>query len=175
MRKFVLVVFMLVLAVSVGYCSGIYVDGKRVTLKALPVIKKGVLFVPMRGIFEVLGAKVSYYKAKKQVVAAKGNKKIVLTLGSNVAKINGFSHKLFMAPFQRKGRTYIPLRFVSEALGCKVNWHPPTKTVNIYTKLGKEKNPFSDMEGVEKDEWGKPIKADFKKIEKIKPIEPIKK
>lgn len=57
--------------------------------------------------------------------------KIVLTLGSKTAVVDGVEHQLDVAPFAENGRTFVPIRFVAEALGCTVDYDNATKTVVI--------------------------------------------
>lgn len=57
--------------------------------------------------------------------------KIVLTLGSKTAVVDGVEHQLDVAPFAENGRTFVPIRFVAETLGCKVDYDNATKTVTI--------------------------------------------
>ncbi|MFF2479589.1 stalk domain-containing protein [Paenibacillus sp. NPDC058071] len=57
---------------------------------------------------------------------------IRLAIGSKAASTGeGKSFQLGAAPFVRDGRTYVPVRFVSEKLGAKVNWNGAKKEVNI--------------------------------------------
>ena len=57
--------------------------------------------------------------------------KIVLTIGSKTAFVDGVEHQLDVAPFAENGRTFVPIRFVAETLGCTVDYDNATKTVVI--------------------------------------------
>ncbi|MDO4800181.1 MAG: copper amine oxidase N-terminal domain-containing protein, partial [Bacillota bacterium] len=56
---------------------------------------------------------------------------IVLQLGSNVAVVNGTPQTLEVVPFTQNNRTFVPLRFIAEALGCDVEWVGKTKNIII--------------------------------------------
>ena len=56
---------------------------------------------------------------------------IALKVGHQYAEINGGWHRLDAAPYLRNGRTMVPLRFISEALGADVQWDGELKTISI--------------------------------------------
>ena len=59
--------------------------------------------------------------------------KIELEIGSKVIKVDGVLKEMDVAPFIKDGRTFVPLRFVSEALGAEVDWEPKTgKVEKVY-------------------------------------------
>lgn len=76
--------------------------------------------VPFRGIGEAMGAKVDY--SGKIVSFEKGDISIQLTLGSNIAAVNGKTITLDSVATAKNGRTFVPLRFISENLGENVRW-----------------------------------------------------
>lgn len=87
--------------------------------------------VPMRAIFEALGAQVRWDGANQTAIAAKGEKQISLIIGSPTA-YNWFTPiQLDQPPLILNGSTMVPVRFVSEALGCGVSWDALTNTVSI--------------------------------------------
>lgn len=101
----------------------------------LPIIKYGVTLIPLRVIFEKLGAKVEWNQDTYAVTATKENTTIILSVGDSTAIINGAVVKLEQPSEIVNDKTMIPLRFVSEALGAKVDWEPYSKTVLIYNEL----------------------------------------
>ncbi len=123
------------------------INGMRVKLDTDPVMRNGIVFVPLRGIFERLGATVTYEKSTQTVAAQRRDTTVLLTTGNSFATINGSRTRMMSPPFQMQNRTYVPLRFISESLGCQVGWHPPTRTVAISSQAGKD--PF---DGVDMDE-----------------------
>lgn len=107
------------------------INGADRTADAAPVIVDNTTLVPMRMIFETFGATVNWDAATKTITAVKGNTTIVLRIGSKTAKKNNQDLALTVAPQLIDGRTMVPLRFVSESLGARVDWNAATKTVTI--------------------------------------------
>lgn len=116
---------------------------------AQPFIKNGRTMIPIRFISENMGGKVSWNQSTKTATIKQGNITIVLTIGNSSAAVVDSSTskretKLFdAAPVIKDSRTFVPLRFVSETMGCGVSWNGNTRTVAIRTdgvmteKLGK--------------------------------------
>lgn len=96
-----------------------------------PIMEKGRVLVPMRTIFEVVGAKIEWNQNTQTIKAAKGTTNIVLPLNSKQATINGKKNTLDVPAKSINGRTLVPLRFVSEALGATVEWKSAQNLVQI--------------------------------------------
>jgi hypothetical protein len=96
------------------------------------VERAGRVFVPLRGVFERLGASVVF--ANGQINATSGRHTIGLTLGSTSATVDGRETSLDSPPFLIGARTLVPLRFISQALGAGVNFDAAQQTV--YVTLG---------------------------------------
>ena len=96
-----------------------------------PRMSKRRVMVPLRGVFEKLGAYVEWRPEEQLVIATKGDKKIECWINKELAAIDGEQLKLEAPPMLVAGRTYVPLRFVSEALGAQVTWNKPASTVII--------------------------------------------
>lgn len=106
------------------------------TLPLPPRIDHGVTLIPFRFIGDQLQAKISYTidpatKKVKTVSYEVNNKSIILTIGSKTAYVNQQKVLLQIPPQIINGTTFIPLRFVSEALGCKVQWESAHKRITI--------------------------------------------
>ncbi|WP_096200261.1 copper amine oxidase N-terminal domain-containing protein [Bacillus sp. FJAT-45350] len=95
------------------------------------VIQNGTTLVPLRGIFESLGATVQWNQKDKTIEATKGNTTVWLKIGSKTAKVNGKAVTIAVPPQVREGRTLVPLRFISQSLGETVHWDNATRTVSI--------------------------------------------
>jgi hypothetical protein len=93
------------------------------------VERAGRIYVPLRGIFERLGATVVF--AGGQINATSGTHTIGLSLGSTSATIDGRPQYLDSPPLLEGGRTLVPLRFVSQALGASVDYDAASHTVRI--------------------------------------------
>jgi hypothetical protein len=100
-----------------------------------PVSVDGRTLVPLRAIFEALGAEVKWDDKTKTVTATKDDTLISLTIDSVDAWINGTKTKLDVPAQLINGKTMVPIRFVSEALGAKVEWDPFSHSVIISNKL----------------------------------------
>lgn len=87
-----------------------------------PKVTSGITMIPLRGVFDQLGADISYNGSTKKVTIKTVDKTIVLTLGSDIALVNGKQVKMTKPATTDNGRTLIPLRFVGEQLGYKVTW-----------------------------------------------------
>ena len=97
------------------------VNNKIVDMKdAAPMATQNRTFVPFRPLGEALGAQVDYDKDAKTVTYSLGSTKIVMTLDSKTYTVNGAEKTMDVAPFAKDNRTYVPVRFVGEALGFKV-------------------------------------------------------
>ena len=85
----------------------------------------------MRKIFESLGADVEWDEAARTITAIRDDVTVVLTIDKDTAAINGESVSLDSPAIISGDRTMVPLRFVSEALGCEVSWDAEFRVVTI--------------------------------------------
>ena len=97
--------------------------------------RAGRVFVPLRGIFERLGASVVYAGGVINATG-QGNRTISLRIGSTTATVSGVAQPLDVAPFVIGASTYVPLRFVGQALGAQVNFDGTNQIVAITTAAG---------------------------------------
>ncbi|KEF40102.1 copper amine oxidase family protein [Schinkia azotoformans MEV2011] len=125
--------FLLVPYVSAEQPISVYVDGKQQSYSQSPVIENGSTLVPLRGIFESLGAKVEWNGSTQTVTAVKENTTIVLTIGSKSPTVNGTVKSISTPGKILNGSTMVPLRFVSEALGADVKWDGTARVVTIFS------------------------------------------
>ena len=88
------------------------------------LVHGGTLMVPLRSMFEQMGATVSYDAGSKSVTASKPGSEVRVTLGQNQVIINGESRPLDVPPMMYKGVLLVPVRVISEALGAYVQWVP---------------------------------------------------
>ena len=113
---------------------GVSVDGRPVHFNGVqPRMVNNSVLVPLRGVFEELGADVRWNPRKQQVTANKDGKIIRLIIGERFADIDGRSVQLNTPAQLRNGTTLVPLRFLSEALGAQVRWNPNNEMVLIRT------------------------------------------
>jgi len=110
------------------------VDGEPFILDAAPYINAaaGRTLVPLRFVSEALQAGVQWNGDVGQVTITAGEKEIVLTIGSSEVTVNGVRETIDCPPeLLPPGRTFVPLRFVSEILGAKVDYNQETRQVII--------------------------------------------
>ncbi len=118
-------------ALPAGAQVAVTVDGNAVDFAPAPMIQDGRVFVPLRGVFERLGASVVYSNG---TINATGNgRAITLQIGSNQATVDGQPETIDVAPFIVGASTFVPLRFVSQALGAGVDWDNADRIVSIST------------------------------------------
>ena len=104
------------------------------TSKALDVpaqIIDSRTMVPLRAIFEALGASVEWDDATKTVTSVKGDTTVKLTIGQASINVNGEDKALDVPAQIVDSRTLVPVRAIAESFGCDVAWDDPTKTVTI--------------------------------------------
>ncbi|MBU8908016.1 DUF3993 domain-containing protein [Desertibacillus haloalkaliphilus] len=109
------------------------IDGETQDYQEEPFIEKGHTFVPLRAIFEQLGTFVSWDASNQQITAEDGHTLIELEVGSTQASVNGQAVEIEAVPVIKEGRTFVPLRFVSEAFGASVSWNRLKQEVSIQT------------------------------------------
>lgn len=110
------------------------VDGVPVAFRDVqPMMVHGRVMVPLRGVFEEMGATVQWDPVNRSVTAQVPGTKVVLYEGRNVAWVDGAAMNLDAPPMIVRGRTLVPLRFISESLGNDVVWAADTRTVEIAT------------------------------------------
>ncbi|GAB6179367.1 hypothetical protein JCM14036_06860 [Desulfotomaculum defluvii] len=115
----------------------VYIDYQRLYLDVAPVLENGRTLVPMRKIFERLGADINWNADTKTVTATKGDVQIELTLGKSTAVVNGKTLKLDVPAKVVGDRTMVPMRFVGETLGAKVDYVTSNgPAVHIYSQAG---------------------------------------
>lgn len=107
------------------------VDGQALKLDQPPVIQDGRTLVPLRAIFEALGAQVQWDAEAQSVIAEKRFNNISLVIGDNKLNINGDEKTLDVPAQIIEGRSMVPVRAISEAFGTKVEWNAATGTVTI--------------------------------------------
>jgi hypothetical protein len=102
-----------------------------VELDVPPTIINDRTMLPLRAIFEALGAMVSWEEETKTVFAIKGDTVIAMQIGQDVMYVGGDRIELDSPSVIVEDRTLVPVRAVAEALGNKVEYDEETKTVTI--------------------------------------------
>lgn len=122
--------------VSTSEANGmkVFIDREELKSSLEPVIIEGRSLFPMRTIFEALGAKVDWNDTENKVTATQGSNTIELTVGSSTASANGQEIKLDVPAQIIGSSTYVPLRFISDALSYHIYWNAKANGVFISTK-----------------------------------------
>jgi hypothetical protein len=95
------------------------------------LVKGGQIYVPLRSMFEAMGATVTASADGKTVTAAKPGASASVTLGKNIVVVNGEERPLDVAPILYRGIVLVPVRVLSEALGAYVQWVPERRVVVV--------------------------------------------
>ena len=111
----------------------VQLNGQPLATSTAPVQMNGRTLVPLRDIFEALGATVNWNAAAQTILATRGTTQIGLAINNRTASVNGSPVTLDQAATLIDGRTFVPLRFVAEATGAKVDWNGAMQTVSILT------------------------------------------
>lgn len=119
------------------------VNGRVLYLDQAPVLQSGTTLVPMRAIFEALGANIKWDSATKTVISNTAteaelaadpntpNTNIILTINAPTATVNGQELPLLVPAQIISGNTMVPLRFVGEAMGAKVKWYGKERLIDV--------------------------------------------
>lgn len=118
-------------------------DGRKLSFDVPPQIINERTMVPLRAIFEALGADVNWDQASQTVTSSKDNITIRLTIDSNTMYVNGNTVLLDTPACVVNERTLVPVRAISEAFNTTVDWDNGTRTVIISSKSSaSQANPF---------------------------------
>lgn len=113
----------------------VLVDGEKVEFDVSPVKINNRVLVPLRGVFEKLGAKVDWNKNIQEVVIKDENNEIEMLIDNNKVMVNGQVKDIDVAVKLVNSRAFAPIRFITESLGHEVKWDEKTNTVHINKKI----------------------------------------
>lgn len=108
---------------EIAYAENVKIEGGEIV--------NGRTFVPFRAIFEQFGANVVWNQTTKTITATKDNHTINLKIGSKNAQVDGKKITIDVAPYIKDGRTFVPLRFISESLGAEIDWDPNSRVATV--------------------------------------------
>lgn len=127
------------------------INDQEYKLDATPYIKEGRTLVPLRFIAEGLGATVGWDGVERKVILDYEGSTIELWIGKKQARVNGVEYVLDVPPEIKSGRTFVPIRFIAENFGSKVDWNSTLKEVSIIKEKEVKKideNSDADKDGV---------------------------
>ncbi len=109
----------------------VLLNGNKLEFDVFPVIENGRTLVPMRKIFESLGATVYWNESTRSVTAVRGVDVINVTVDSKVMTKNGKDIYLDVPARLMNSRTLVPVRVIAESFGLTVLWDATSYTVKI--------------------------------------------
>lgn len=96
-----------------------------------PQIIDGRTMVPVRALFDALGAEVHWDSSTEKITGSIADTTVVMQLNSKNYKVNGLNQVMDCYPVVINGRTLTPARYVAESLGYRVDWDSANRTVLI--------------------------------------------
>ncbi|AIE87454.1 stalk domain-containing protein [Fimbriimonas ginsengisoli] len=155
----------IVMIASVAGAQGISVtvDGQPVNFNgASPRSVNGRVLVPLRGVFEEMGAYVQWRPNSRSVVATRGDSDVRLRIGDRTATVDGHEVTLDVPAMIINGATMVPIRFLSESLGAEVRWREAERLVMIQTSgegrgqsIDQTPRTWTDRQGRLRDAQGR--------------------
>ena len=107
----------------------VVINNKPLAKEPPPLKVAGQVMLPLRSVFNAMGATVRY--ENKVITATRGNNKVVMSPNVKEATINGEDVTLKVPPMIFEGSTYVPLRFVAQALGDSVAFDSKSNTIRV--------------------------------------------
>lgn len=114
-----------------AFAIDVRVNNQPVVMDVPPVIVEGRTLVPVAAISQALNGQVAWDETSKTVTIVRGMSTIMLQLQNQVASVNGQNVTLEVPAQAIEGRTMVPVGFIAQAFGEKVEWDAATKTVLI--------------------------------------------
>ena len=131
----------------------VQLNGNVLTSDPPPKVVNSRILLPMRIIFEAAGATLDWNGVNQVITAQKDDTVIIIQVGSNTAKVNGSVKVLDTPAIIENNRTLVPVRFVMESLGCKVDWDKTNRIVSVWISGEPEAAPSQDAD-LPKDKTG---------------------
>jgi len=108
-----------------------YLNQKKITLEEAPFIRSNRTYVPLRFVAEAFQIDVDWLPAEQKITLKENSTLVELWINRSTIRINGRDQKIDAVPVLVKNRTFVPIRFVAEALEAYVVWESKTQTVII--------------------------------------------
>lgn len=148
----------------------VILNGNELSFNQAPVVENGTTLVPMRDIFEALNASVEWNAETKTISVYSNDDIMYITINSDTALVNDETYTLDAPAKIIEGTTFVPLRFISEQLGLKIDFDSNTKIIYI-TKDGEDipnKDYYQESQSIPYYE-SFPDVPDFGKMFNLKP------
>lgn len=133
--------------------ENIIIDNNDIKFDTPPVIKEGRILIPVRAITRGMKADLEWNQEEKMVTIIKDDVEIILYIDEAIALINGKEVELDIVPSLYNNSTYVPLRFIAENLGLKVDYDEDEDLVIIQDEDEKNADKDEEVDEInEKDE-----------------------
>jgi len=109
----------------------LWLDGSQLHMDIAPEVRNERTMVPIRAVAEALGADVKWMQDTQQIVMTRAGVTVTMTLNSTIATIDDKTIEMDVAPYANNGRTLIPVRYMAEFFGQKVDWDGRMRQVLI--------------------------------------------
>lgn len=137
MKKVLSVILIVCLLMSFGITASagrlitVLVGGEEIKADVEPKVVNARIMLPVRVVFESLGATVTYDAATSTAIAEKDGTVVKVTVGSDIMIVGDKTEKLDAPAFAANNRIYVPLRACAQAFGYQVDWFQGTYTAKI--------------------------------------------
>ena len=131
----------------------VILNDKLIEFDQDPIIENNRTLVPFRNILEAMGADISWDAETKTITCTKGDKIIKITIGADEMLVNDEVVVLEVPAKIIEGRTFIPLRAISENFNADVNWISNERIINIKTNedISEENTSGSSIKEISSD------------------------
>lgn len=110
----------------------VYYNGSKIAFDVPPAVINGRLMIPARAVFEKMGCIIIWNDASKALEVTRNGKQVIITINSTVMMVDGKAVKLDVAPTIIDGRTLVPLRAISTALGAHIVYGATNEMAVVY-------------------------------------------
>lgn len=139
MKKSILAFLTAILLTVSASAVNLYIDTAKIETDVPPAVVNGRTLVPVRAIFESLGATVTWDQETKTATGTRDDVTVIITINDTTAYVNGEAKTLDVPAQLINNRTMVPARFISEAMGCDVTWDQATQTAAVANETKGQK------------------------------------
>ncbi|WP_027398453.1 copper amine oxidase N-terminal domain-containing protein [Anaerovorax odorimutans] len=152
-KKLTISIIMIMLVIVFGGSStyaanqiSIFIDGEELYTDVPPIIIDSKTMVPLRAVSEAVGCKVDWFKEDKRIVVYSpvgGDPLLVMSVNDPKVTVNHYNGDtgevtgevvtIEAPPVIIEGKTMIPLRFIAETIGFRVEWDGTSRTVFLFS------------------------------------------
>ncbi len=117
---------------DIGTGKKVYYNGYKIDFDVPPAVINGRLMIPARAVFEKMGCIVDWYPESRSMRVNRGGVEVIITVDNTVMTVSGKPVKLDVAATIVSGRTLVPLRAISNALGARVVYGEASEMAVVY-------------------------------------------